>query len=204
MGGWGSGRTGGRPTADMSKRIDFAWMIRTKRAVPGSLVSGTLWWTCGGESAGSISYVADMCDLENAVLRLSYTRGSGSEREEVKQLVRLTYTEPSYGGRRWWMICPYRHNRCAKLYLPNGGDRFAGRRAWKLGYRCQRVARRDRAFEKLFRLQKKLGCERGWEAGLRRPKGMWDRTYQRHWEMYWKLDSECAVEMMGLLKLLGR
>jgi hypothetical protein len=108
----------------MCKRIDLAWMIRTKRAVPGSLVSGTLWWTCGGESAGSISYVADMCDPENAFLRLSYTRGSGSDQENVQQLVRLTYTEPNYGGRRWWMVCPYRHNRCGKLYLPNGGDRF--------------------------------------------------------------------------------
>jgi hypothetical protein len=186
----------------MCKRIDLAWMIRTKRAIPGSLVSGTLCWTCGGESAGSISYVADMRYPENAFLRLSYTRGSGSDREEVKQLVRLTYTEPNYGGRRWWMICPYRHNRCGKLYLPNGGDRFAGRRAWKLGYHCQRVARRDRAFEKLFRLQKKLGCDQGWEAGIGRPKGMWDRTYQRHWEQYWELDGECAVEMMTVLKLL--
>jgi hypothetical protein len=188
----------------MSKRVDLAWMIRTRRAIPGSVVSGTLWWTCGGEHAGSISYEANMLDAENAFLRLSYTRGSGSDGEEVKQLVRLTYTEPNYGGRRWWMICPYRHNRCGKLYLPNGGDRFAGRRAWKLGYQCQRVARRDRAFEKLFRLQKKLGCDQGWEAGISRPKGMWDRTYQRYWERYWELDGECAVEMMGLLRLLQR
>jgi hypothetical protein len=187
----------------MSKRIDLAWMIRTRRAVPGSMVSGTLTWSCGSEHAGSISYEADMRDAENATLRLSYTRGSGSDREEVKQFVRLTYTQPNYGGRRWWMICPYRHNRCAKLYLPNGGDRFAGRRAWSLGYHCQRVARRDRAFEKLFRLQKKLGGEPGWEAGLGRPKGMWQRTYERHLERYWELDAECGVEMMSLFSRLA-
>ncbi len=204
MGGWGSGRQGGRPTADASKRIDIAWMIRTKRAVPGQWVSGTLSWTCGTEPAGSISYEADMRDLYGSELRLSYWRGSEPDREHVRQTVRLVFTEPHYGGRRWWMICPYRHNRAGKLYLPNGGDRFAGRRAWRLGYHIQRVGHRDRAFEKLFRLQKKLGCDQGWEAGLRRPKGMHHRTYQRHWERYWELDRECAGEMMGLLARLRR
>lgn len=204
MGGYFSGRSGGRPTADMSKRIDLAWMIRTRRAIPGSCVSGTLWWNCGGEPAGSISYDADMRDFDNAALRLSFTRGSEPDREHVKQTVLLTSTTPNFGGRRWWMVCPYRHNRCGKLYLPNGGDRFAGRRAWRLGYQSQRVGHRDRAFEKLFRLQKKLGCQQGWEAGLSRPKGMWRRTFERHLERYWELDARCSIEMMGLLNRLRR
>lgn len=203
MGGYSSGRYGGRPTADMSKRIDFAWMIRVGRAVPGSMAAGTLAWNIGGEPAGSISYTADMRNLHAAELRLSYTRDAGGDHpEHVNQTVRLTYTEPNYGGRRWWMICPYRGNRVGKLYMPNGGDRFAGRQAWRLGYRSQRVAHHDRPFEKLFRLQKKLGGEQGWEAGLPRPKGMWQRTYERHMERYWKLDAICAVAMLGVLGLL--
>ncbi len=109
----------------MSKRIDLAWMIRTGRAHPGSLCWGTLSWNCGGEPAGSISYEADMRDPYNSELRLSYTRGSEPDREHVKQTVRPTFTKPNYGGRRWWMICPYRHIRVGKLYLPAGGDRFA-------------------------------------------------------------------------------
>jgi len=32
MGGFGSGRYGGRPTANMSKKVDLAWMIRTGKA----------------------------------------------------------------------------------------------------------------------------------------------------------------------------
>lgn len=204
MGGFNSGRSGGRPTADMSKRIDIAWMIRKRLAVPGRTIAGTLHWNIGGDPAGSISYAADMRDLDAAELRLSYTRGEGDEREHVNQTVRLVYTEPNYGGRRWWLICPYRGNRCGKLYLPNWGDRFAGRRAWRLGYRSQRVAHRDRPFEKLFRLQKKLGCEQGWEAGLYRPKGMHQRTFERHLERYWELDARCAAEMMGMLGLLRR
>jgi hypothetical protein len=188
----------------MSKRVDIAWMLRTGRARPGSLISGTLHWTCGDCPAGSISYEADMRDQYGSELRLSFTRGDGADREHVKQSVRMVFTEPNYGGRRWWLVCPYRNNRCGKLYLPNGGDRFAGRRAWKLGYNSQRVAQRDRVFEKLFRLQRKLGSDEGWEAGLRRPKGMWNRTYERHVERYLDLDERCAAEMMGLvLRLAG-
>lgn len=203
MGGFGSGRQGGRPTADLSRRIDIAWMIGTGRAVPGQWISGMLSWNLGGEPSGSISYEADMRDPEAAELRLSYTRGPESARESVRQVIRLTYTEPHFGGRRWWMICPYRHNRVGKLYMPNGGDRFAGRVAWRLGYQSQRVAHRDRPFEKLFRLQKKLGCSQGWEAGLFRPKGMWHRTFERHLARYWKLDEQCAGEMMALMSRLG-
>lgn len=206
MGGWGSGRSGGRPTADASKRIDIGWMIRTGRAVPGQWLRGTLSWSSGGLPAGWISYEADMRDLDAAELRLSYTREGEPDRESVKQTVRLVYTLPNYGGRRWWMICPYRHNRVGKLYLPNGGDRFAGRHAWRLGYQSQRLAHRDRPFEKLFRLQKKLGCDQGYEMGIYRPKGMWRRTYDRHWQEYEAIERECDFEMalvMDRFRLFG-
>lgn len=199
MGGFGSGRWGGRPTADASKKIDLAWMIRTGRARPGGWVSGDLRWSWGGSPAGSIGYVANMEDETAAYLRLMYWRGEGGDREHVEQVVRLVSTRPNFGGRRWWMVCPYSGRRVAKLYLPAGGDRFASRHAWKLGYQSQRVARRDRPFEKLFRLQRKLGSEQGWDAPLWRPKGMWRRTYERHLERYYELDDECAAEMAMLV-----
>ena len=78
------------------------------------------------------------------------------------------------------------------------------RKAWRrLPYRSQHVARRDRPFEKLFRLQRKLGSIEGWEAGLRRPKGMWRRTYERHWERYLELDAECGQEMAAVFSRVG-
>jgi len=203
MGGFGSGRTGGRPTADMSKKVDLAMMIRKGWAKPGQWLSGSLSWNCAGEPAGSISYSADMRDPFESKLKLTFWRGSGDDREHVEQQIRLVFTEPNYGGRRWWMICPYRGKRVAKLYLPNWGDRFAGRRAWRLAYQSQRVARRDRPFEKLFRLQRKLGCEPGWESFIRRPKGMWHRTFERHFERYEELDAECGAEMAMLVLRLG-
>lgn len=205
MGGFGSGRTGGRPTADASRRIDLAWLIRTGRAVPGSLRYGSLSWNIGGEPAGSISYEADMRDLDAPELRLSFTRGSEPDREHVRQTVRLTWTRPHYGGRRWWFTCPYSGRRAGKLYLPPWGDRFAGRAAWRLGYQSQRVEHSQRPFDAMFRLQKKLGCNEGYDGGLFRPKGMHRRTFERHLDRYLELDAQCAVTMCGLVnRLAGR
>lgn len=204
MGGYGSGRHGGRPTADSSLRVDLAWMIRNGRATPGCLVSGSLNWTRGGEPSGSIGYEADMVDINQAKLVLKYRRGSGEKAESVRQDVSLTYTEPNYGGRRWWMICPVNGRRVGMLYLPVGGDRFASRHVWRLGYQSQRISDRQRPFEAMFRLQKRLGGSQGWDMGLApRPKGMWHRTYKRQWAEYDRLDQVCSVEMDRLTTLLS-
>jgi hypothetical protein len=209
MGGWGSGRQGGRPTADSSLFIDLAWMLRTGRAREGSHYQGSLSWTCRGEESGRIGYIAAMNEPGDERLELIYSNTRRGERKDVRQLVRLTFTQPHYGGKRWWMLCPVSGRRVGKLYLPPGGDIFASRQAWRLGYQSQRDAPRDRPFERLFRLQKKLGSPQGWEAGLFRPRGMWHRTFNRHMDRYWALDEECAAEMdqqaaLCVARLLGR
>lgn len=204
MGGWGSGRYGGRPTADASLRIDLAWMLRTGRAKDGGWRAGSLSWSRGGEPSGSIGYSAVMDQPGEERLELSYTRGSGEAAEQVSQTVRLCCTTPNYGGKRWWMICPYRGIRVGKLYLPPGGDRFASRRAWRLGYQSQRVTRRDAATERLFRLQRKLGCERGVDNWPTRPKGMWRRTFDAHMARFEELDAAVAAELWGLIRRLSK
>jgi hypothetical protein len=202
MGGWGSGRYGGRLTTQASLRIDLAWMLREGLAREGSDLSGSINWTCRGQPSGSISYAANMASPGAERLELSYSNTRSGEREDIRQTVHLCHTVPNYGGKRWWMICPFRSIRVGKLYLPPGGDRFASRQAWRLGYQSQRDAHRDRPFEKLFRLQRKLGCEQGWEGSLFRPKGMWHRTFERHLERYWELDAECGVAAMAMLARL--
>ena len=137
-------------------------------------------------------------------LELTYSNTRQGERKDVRQTVHLTHTVPNYGGKRWWMLCPVSGRRVGKLYLPPGGDIFASRQAWRLGYQCQRDAARDRPFERLFRLQRKLGCKQGWEQPIFKPKGMWERTWQRHLAEYWKLDEQCAFEMAAMMSRLAR
>lgn len=205
MGGWGSGRHGGRPTADASFRIDLAWMFRSGFAKEGQHRTGTLHWTCRGQESGSISYDAIMHEPGKERLELSYWIGSGKDREHVRQTVQLCYTVPQFGGKRWWMLCPLKGIRVGKLYLPSGGGRFASRKAWRLGYYIQRVAKNQMACERLFALQKKLGCDQGLGAFPSRPKGMWRRTYKRHMERYWQLEEAAEAEFpLGLADIVNR
>ena len=203
MGGWGSGRQGGRPTKENSLVVDLGLMLRSGWIRDGASGSGLLRWLRNDEEYATTSHRYDMRDPNNASLTLIYRRRRyGEDWTSREQRIRLSYTVPPYGGRRWWMLCPVNGDRIGKLYLPSGGDIFAGRRAWRIAYQSQRITERDRVFEALFRLQRKLGCTQGWEQPIMRPKGMWRRTFERFEDEYWDLDARCGVEMMSALSVL--
>ena len=205
MGGYGSGRSSGRPVADTASKIDLAWMLRTGRVKEGAWIGGALSWSWNdGSPAGSIGYKAIMDQPGMERLELRYTLTRSGKKEEVEQTIRLTFTEPHYGGRRWWMVCPYRHCRVGKLYLPGGGDRFASRKAWRLGYSCQRVTKSDQASNALFKLQRKLGGDVGAGNWLRRPKGMWQSTFDRHLKRHEDLEDQVNLGMMALVARLTK
>lgn len=205
MGGYGSGRQCGRPIAEHCLKIDLAWMMRAGLAVAGSWRSGQLRWTCNGEPSGDINYSCDMTDPDRSELVLRFTTGaSRGEPKRHVQHIRLSYTVPQLGGKRWWMHCPVSGARVGKLYVPPGGDIFASRKAWRIGYRSQRIAAQDRPFEALFRLQKRMGCTEGWGQPIRRPKGMHHRTFERLKDEYWQLDEECGLAMAGAMARLTK
>ncbi len=206
MGGWNSGRRGGRPVADTALKVDLTWMLRNHKAAPGQFVRGSLAWNCRGEPSGNISYSCDMRDPDDAwiELRFTVTTRSTGERRNYVQRVQLSFTVPPFGGKRWWMHCPVNGSRAGILYCPRGADTFASRKAWRLGYQSQRQSGSDKIFERLFRLQSKLGGEQGWGAGPgRRPKGMWHRTYERHFERFLHLSEACDREGMRFVAHLN-
>lgn len=174
-------------------------MIRTQRVIPGSHITSRLYWTRGGEPSGDISYAAIMDEPGSERLILTYTRDNGGEKESVRQEVRLVWTQPNYGGRRWWMICPYRGVRCSKLFMPGNGDRFASRKAWRMAYASQRSAWHDKPFERLNRVQRKLGCREGHDEYIYRPKGMWHRTFARHLAEYEAAQDQCDGVFAGMM-----
>lgn len=96
MGGYGSGQRYGRPTADESRRIDLAWMIRKRNAVPGEIRSGQLSWSRGDQPAGRIGYTCDLRDPDNATLVLQYTftDGASGAVSDCSQRIGLSYTQP--------------------------------------------------------------------------------------------------------------
>ncbi|MEP1833582.1 MAG: hypothetical protein ABJL57_07900, partial [Hyphomonas sp.] len=115
-----------------------------------------------GKPSGNISYTCDMRDAINARLELRFhvTDHYDGKRHEYVQPIRLSFTEPHFGGKRWWMHCPANGSRAGKLYCPRGAHTFASRTAYRIGYKSQRVAGRDKPFEALFRprLRRRLGA----------------------------------------------
>ena len=92
-----------------------------------------------------------------------------------------------FGGRRWAFACPRTGRYVAKLYLPYGAEQFWSRRAYGLGYACQRETWRDRAMRRLRRLDRALGGKGdGMPTNIPpKPKWMRWRTYERkaaEWE----------------------
>lgn len=157
MGGWGSGRTREHHLVDDALTLNLPLMLRRGLVKKGRSGRQMLRFRFGGERCASIRLAYDLTDPYESWLRLNYTRTfHDGGRTRVEQLIRLTYTEPNFGGRRWWMVCPSDGRRVAKLYLPPGGDTFASREEWRLVYRSQREEKMGRTLERLSRLKDRL------------------------------------------------
>ena len=88
----------------------------------------------------AVGYESDLRDEGDAWLRLRYQ----VDGTPVDSKVRLVTSQPTFGGRRWWFICPLvRHDggparRVGKLYLPSGAKSFGSREGYGLTYQsCQ-------------------------------------------------------------------
>jgi hypothetical protein len=125
MGGTGSGNYGGRPTVEAALKLDLHHLIRSGSFRPGATVTGSLAWTNNdtGEQRASIGYKAHMED-EHGWVRLTYatTNHWTGQTTQHDYTVELETTPQTFGGRRWWWVCPRRGDLVAKLYKPVGAD----------------------------------------------------------------------------------
>jgi hypothetical protein len=153
LGGFGSGWQGPKKaTVEESLVLTASTLVRRGALVPGARTSGWWGWTGEGEDEphATIGYEANLMDPEAAWLRVHYQwRG-----ESIDYRVRLITTTPTYGGLRWWFICPLTRRdggaprRVAKLYLPPGSRYFGSREGHGLTYTsCQESGK----FRGLFR-----------------------------------------------------
>jgi hypothetical protein len=118
---------------------------------------------------------------ENGWMRLRWTSTDpwSGEKRECENIITLTTRPQSFGGRRWWFICPRTGLFATRLHLPDGAYTFACRRAYQLGYQSQRQTRRDRSLSRAFTLRRRLGDD-GWIGSyVAKPKGMHWRTFER-------------------------
>ena len=141
MGGYNSGRHGGRTTVGSGLTLDLYKLIRQGLFTPGQFRSGSIVWTRvgSGEQVGSVGYEAHIDgDCGHVRLRYTTTHTYNGEKQDSDYTIALEKTPQPFGGRRWWFVCPRTAERVSKLHLPNGAYTFASRRAYRLAYPSQR------------------------------------------------------------------
>jgi hypothetical protein len=173
MGGFGSGRHGGRSTTDDMHALDIRKIARAGQLSPGQSFGWQ--WTCNDKEIASIHIRTDAHRVS-----LDYrVRDRGGEWQPMCYPVHLTWSSCNFGGQRAWWLCPVAGcgRRVAVLY---GGKVYACRHCHQLTYRTQRELVHDRACSKADKLRDRLG----WPAGILngngvKPKGMHWRTFDR-------------------------
>ena len=206
MGGYNSGRQGGRPTIQATQSFVLNMASLTRAGIkPGFHGKATLRF---GEESFPVDLEIDTRRGAPGFIDLTHeTRHVHREQESIRYRISLNTSQPHFGGLRYWFCCPRTGTWAAKLYLPLGGRRFLSREAYRLAYACQREVRRDRLFRKARKMFWALGGE-GYamdQSAPPKPKGMWQRTYER------KLGDWIAIEeaadmafVEGAMRIIGR
>ena len=175
MGGFNSGRSGGKRTTGDMCALDIRRLVRDGLLQRGSAFLWT--WSRGDEKVASIQ----VWPVEPNRVRLTYRARNHGETEwrAMDYSVRVTWTGCHYGGLRAWWLCPATGcgRRVAVLY---GGEIYACRHCHKLAYRTQREQPHDRAGSRADTIRRRLG----WDAGILnlpggKPKGMHWGTFER-------------------------
>lgn len=180
MGGFGSGRTsrGGKLTAESCRSID----VNRLRKV-GVLSAGWFggWeWRRNGERIASIS----MRGGEDRIV-LSYRSRIGSEDwQDVEEPIPIRWIPCRYGGQRPYFVCPgivsgvACRRQVVKLYCAS--RYYLCRHCYRLTHASRNEDRWDRALSRANKIRMKLGGQPGMGSIFPlRPKGMWQRTYDR-------------------------
>lgn len=151
----------------------------------GCTRAGVLRWTNTRtrEKVASVGYTAALGD-NAGTLTLNYTHANrDGEREQVKCVICLWTRPMRFGGKRWFMSCPYTAKPALKLYKFSGIAQFCHRTAIRPlpSYASQRASGQNRIIEKRWAIRRKLGddfsdlfCEPC------KPKWMRWRTFERY------------------------
>ena len=158
MGGFGSGRHGGRATVESALKLDVDAMMRTGAIEPGAHVGGEMKFQFDDDEL-AIQFEALAGDPADSWVRLRYAISDywTGKQHEIDDKIYLAASRPWFGGQRWWFVCPTETRRVRKLYLPLGGHRFRSRHAYRLAYASQCEAVHDRAMRRARKLCRRLG-----------------------------------------------
>jgi len=206
MGGYGSGRGGGRPTAESAFRIDID-VLRRRGMIRLGAHGGCVMRFSGYWHDLDVECETHIDGPWSGWLRLKYgmTDYWTDEPLEIDDRIFLAASRPPFGGLRWWFVCPHLNRRVRKLYLPLGGRHFWSRRAYRLAHASQRETAYDRAMRRARKLCLRLGGDPADDTYPDKPKRMRWTTYNRLMDKLVAAD-DVADERLILLaaRWLGR
>jgi hypothetical protein len=197
MGGIGSGRRyqGGKDTTEDSLPLDIRKIQRAGLLMPSSSFGWQ--WTVNDRSVANIRV---RVEVERVVLVYRHRRRGDVDWQDVEQAVLMDRTACTYGGTRYWWLCPSCGRRVAILYGP--GQHYACRHCWKLAYTCQRETSSDRAARRADRIRRRFG----WHVGILNPEGGKPKGMQ--WRSFDRLKAEhnkfVNASLAGMMRKFGR
>lgn len=132
--------------------LDINHWVRHGKLKLDTFLSGHLVWNYNNGWRTAMAYEVSTCD--EPFIRLSYSCSDG---HTESYRIRLTISPASFGGVRWWFICPAGageqpcYRRVAKLYMPRRSTYFGCRQCHKLTYvSCQESHMHEALWRKLF------------------------------------------------------
>jgi hypothetical protein len=163
------------------------------------IINGQTRWLTNGEERASICYTINLIPIKGQpYIEFNYSKN----KEPLKYKVYLTTTQPHYGGKRWWFICPSTGERCGVLFLAPSQTRFYSRKAFNhLPYTSQNEPYWDRALRRKDTLMKQYGIK-GNDLHFDRPKGMHKSTYNKHIQRLEALDDYINEIVQSFMKRL--
>jgi hypothetical protein len=144
-------------------------------------------WLTRGQGFATVFRVDEQSGLRMDVaiasnlMRFDFVLANGGRLQDVRQYVRLCWTDCALGGRRPWFRCPVQccGRRIAILYL--AGGKFACRQCHGLAYLCQAETPRLRRIRRGRKIRMRLGAGFSYADPIPpKPKGM-------RWQTYWRL-----------------
>lgn len=195
--------SGWRPHIESALCLGVGSMFKCGALRADTTTAGGWHWSRDGEKIAAIGYKASL-SAESGELRLSYTWTPDGNPQDVTCTIRLSSLPLQFGGRRWYMHCPYTQRRVLKLYKFGSIEQFCSRTAIRPlpTYASQRVSGSDRINAQRWAIRRKIGDTFSDLFGEPyKPKGMRWRTFERYAER----DAELAEREAGyLLRLIGR
>ena len=142
---------GWHPHIESGLKLDIRRMFACHVLRAGCQSSGNWCWTDSydGQQVGSVSYRA-VLDEEVGTLTLNYLHKSREgEREAITCTIALSSISLHYGGRRWYMHCPYTGRRVLTLYKFGSIQHFCARTAIRPlpTYASQRISGASRIID---------------------------------------------------------